>query len=496
MTITKLATISSHLVTHVTDGSIARVSNLQLTYGGSLDDYKWISLVSDTIGGGTPCLNPADAAFPAGVANSGSLRAGDHSMQPNEMLINTETLSSSNTYAVCYTELKGDTTATWTDSGIRLQLSKVTTIQYGTDSQSFPVRNMLSTNLAAAINRLPQVPDTPITYTGDLAVNKWLSIVAASHNNYNPCVEGSVAAAAADETYSGPSLQAGGSDKIVTIPQAPFLAVDTEFAICYAEGAASLTAEAFYALNFKTLGSFDDGTTSDVTWRDSYVRIRISKLLSVASHLVTHVTDGSLARVSDLQVTHYSNPYVERWLSLVDDTLGANFPCDYGLIAAQSAGSQYSGSLLTNRMQSNTQLIMSEDGGNFGPGDTITGQSKFSVATISGTFAAGDVITGSSIFNVTNSSGNFTAGDIIVGQSNFTVNTTSGTFSEGEAITGTWVTFTCAETSGVFAAEDVLTGQSNFTIATTSGTIAADDVLTSSRANTCRTSRLPKGCIY
>ena len=286
----------------------------------------------------------------------------------------TASMATSYTYAVCYTEAVGDTTAPWTDSGIRLQLSKITTIQYGTASQSFPVRNMLSTNLAAAINRLPQVANTPITYTGDLANNMYLSIVASSLNGNNPCVEGTHAAAAADAQHSGP-LQAGSSDKIVTIPQTPLLNVDTEFAICYAE---------------------TDGTTSDATWRDSYVRIRITKLASIASHLVTHVTDGSIARVNNLQMTFFQHPDATRWVSLVDKTLNNNFPCDDGSIAAAVASSQHSGSSSSSRLSTQSSLTFTEESGSFASTDVIHGETVFSISSYNGTFQANEIVVGSS----------------------------------------------------------------------------------------------------
>merc|ERR1712070_630304 len=168
---------------------------------------------------------------------------------------------------------------------------------------------MLSTNLAAAINRLPQVANTPITYTGDLANNMYLSIVASSLNGNNPCVEGTHVAAAADALHSGPGLQAGSSDKIVTIPQTPLFNISYTYAICYAE---------------------TDGTTSDATWRDSYVRIRITKLASIASHLVTHVTDGSIARVGDLQLTYAGSLGPSVFVSFVDETNNDLFPYDPG----------------------------------------------------------------------------------------------------------------------------------------------------------------------
>merc|ERR1719446_1388530 len=127
----------------------------------------------------------------------------------------------------------------------------------------------------AATNRLPQVANTVVTYVGDLDNAKWVSLVDSTLNSNNPCVEGSVAGAAADSTHSG-AIQAASGTKEVTIPQSTLLSETKIFAVCYAE---------------------TDGSTTDSTWRDSYMRVTISKMQSIAAHSVTHTTDGHIAFV-------------------------------------------------------------------------------------------------------------------------------------------------------------------------------------------------------
>merc|ERR1712100_818145 len=94
------------------------------------------------------------------------------------------------------------------------------------------------------------------------ANNKWLSVVDATLNSNNPCVSGTVAAAAADSTHSA-ALQAGEFTKIVNVPQSTLLLDTKTYAVCYAE---------------------TDGTDDDATWADSYVRLKASKMLTIGSH--------------------------------------------------------------------------------------------------------------------------------------------------------------------------------------------------------------------
>merc|ERR1711975_44938 len=100
-----------------------------------------------------------------------------------------------------------------------------------------------------------------------------------------------------------------------------------EFTICYAESS---------------------GDSSDTTWRDSYVRVLITKIESLAAHRVTHVTDGSLAKTKALELTYSGSLAVNKWVSFVDDTLNAYFPCANGSLAAAPAvarNSIFSGSV-------------------------------------------------------------------------------------------------------------------------------------------------------
>ena len=111
-----------------------------------------------------------------------------------------------------------------------------------------------------------------------------------------------MAAAAADTRHSGPSLRAGVSDKTVVIPQSTLFDINTTFTVCYSEGT----------------GSAADGTTADTGWRDSYVRIQITKLATLSSHSVTHRTDGLIARVGNLQLIYGGTLDQAKQVVLVD----------------------------------------------------------------------------------------------------------------------------------------------------------------------------------
>ena len=175
------------------------VAHLQLTYGGSLADDKWVSLVDDTLNGNFPCADGTVAA-----ASADSLHSGVAQGSSSVVTYDTTGMSTTKTFAACFTEGDGTSSASWVDSGIRLSVSKITSIHYdGPSSTSFPVRTWRSTNVMAATNRLPQVADTVVTYVGDLDNSKWVSLVdqtlgstpgvpiVGSSSNF-PCGTGSV----------------------------------------------------------------------------------------------------------------------------------------------------------------------------------------------------------------------------------------------------------------------------------------------------------------
>ena len=172
------------------------------------------------------------------------------------VVVDTSRLSASSAFSLCYTEDVGDETATWVDSGLRIFISKVASLNYGS-----PIRNMPSTNVAPGTNTLPQVTGITWTYQGDLGTAKWMSLVDSTLNSNNPCVVASVASAAEDSTHSGEQQALAGTRRI-TFPQSQLLNETKLFAVCYAE---------------------TDGGDTDSTWRDSYVRVTMSKIEKLES---------------------------------------------------------------------------------------------------------------------------------------------------------------------------------------------------------------------
>jgi hypothetical protein len=340
VTISKIESLSSHTITHWTNGQIARVggtkvvwngtsfvststdtlaecgtrrasrggciADLQLTFSGSLGADKYVSLVDATLNGDFPCANGSIAAAGYDSLHSGAAQATD-----SVVIFDTLLLDSSKTFAACYTEGDGTSSAAWVDSGIRLTVSKITEVLYGTFSSSLPQRTFRSTNVMAPTNRLPQVANATFTYVGDLGTAKWVSLIDSTLNGGNPCVKGAVAAAGDDSLHSG-AVQAAIGTKEVTIPQSTLLDETKTFAICYAEY---------------------DGSTTDSTWSDSYIRIMVSQIESIVSSSVTHDTDGNIGSSRTLQLEYTGSFAPNQWIALLDDTFNSFEPCGSALLA-------------------------------------------------------------------------------------------------------------------------------------------------------------------
>jgi hypothetical protein len=358
--ISKLEKLSSHSITHLTDGTIARVSDLKLTYAGTLANALYISLVDQTINSNNPCdqcswcpelnyVTGSAAGHAADTQYSGPVQAASGT---KDVTVNTMGMSTAKTFSVCYAESGGtqrdvSTTntgqmvmfTTWADSGLRLTISKVTTVAYGPTSTSFPRRQWESRNIFPQMNRMPYKQNALITYIGDLANDKFLGLVDASLNSNNPCVTGTDPTAdpgGADNAHSG-KLTAAAGTKDITVPQGVLFSTSKLFAVCYAE---------------------TDGLKTDKTWRDSYVRFRISKMETLSAHGVTHYTDGSIARVAATAATatttaitglaltyagNAGNDWFKKYVSLVDQTTNTNIPCDKSSASSTTATSGHTG---------------------------------------------------------------------------------------------------------------------------------------------------------
>jgi len=220
-----------------------------------------------------PCDSGTDAAGAPDAAHSGPLRGG---VTDKAVAFTTRSLSTDLTFAVCYAETLGTTLAQWSDSGIRLKISKVSIISYGdgitnnVPTNLVPVRGMPSSN--PATNRLGNTANLQLTYAGDLEPNRWVSFVDSTLNSNNPCTSsnmassqgqpGTSAAAAASASCSGP-MQASYSTKRFVLPQSTTLQGNMLFAVCYTD--------------------FMQGSQNSL-WYDSNIRFEATRLTSIASY--------------------------------------------------------------------------------------------------------------------------------------------------------------------------------------------------------------------
>ena len=147
-----------------------------------------------------PCISSEATNF-ADPQHSGAKQASPTS---SIVIFDTSFLNTLSVFAVCYDSGAGTSSSTtWKDSGIRLALSKILTVNYGQGSTTYPARAWNSLNTPPETNRLPQAPNIVVTYVGDLGFGKWISFIDVTLNGNNPCVSNVVAASVADDQHSG-----------------------------------------------------------------------------------------------------------------------------------------------------------------------------------------------------------------------------------------------------------------------------------------------------
>jgi len=192
-------------------------------------------------------------------------------------------------------------------------VSKIARLQYNNVQYPYGqyVREFSSTNTPDEKYRLPQTQNVEIKYVGTLLAGQFLSVVDDSINNNNPCVNTSEAAAPADTLHSGPVQPTGpnAGTKVLVIPQTQALldaSALTQFAVCYADGT---------------------GTTSDATWRDSYIRLKISKLYSITSKRVSHNTWGQIDGAPALSIQLAGGLSSSSWLAISESSQSNFHPC-------------------------------------------------------------------------------------------------------------------------------------------------------------------------
>jgi hypothetical protein len=215
-----------------------------------------------------------------------------------------------------------------------------------------------------ATNAIPAVENVMLKYAGAMPQKAYISLIDTQYDcatyahlttpdNLNSAIQ------QADEnsTITIPQHDGGGNQVLLTSTQN---GQEQKYKLCY-------------SCNNGVSGS-NDVSTCDLSsgthhWQDSGIRVHISRLDSVTAYNVVHKTEGTIPNHADLHITYIGQIDTEKWLSFVDDTLNGNFPCDSGIVAADTADSSHSGAI---RAYSGTKEF------NF-PSDQLSADKRFAV---------------------------------------------------------------------------------------------------------------------
>jgi hypothetical protein len=355
-TISEVKDISSHEIVHHTQGHIANAQKLGLTYSGTLAAGSYLSLVDETFNNYKPCNSGVDAAKAPSAVSSGPKKPATGSSRQVEF--DTTALSTEKNFAVCYST-DGTTTGTWHDSGVRLTVSRIAQLQYNKKTNPWHQhgtvdysRFMGSTNLSPASDTNPiatnRIAVTTAATTLDLEYNanaggnsignnQFVSIVKTSLNtDKNPCAspcsgstkcdwDSAVGAnkPAKDSGRTG-VLQAGAANTVVRVNQATTALSATEmYAVCYAQ-IQSIQGQALTAVD-------------QLTFRDSYIRLKPSKIFSFQAYGIDHYTFGDIPSKAVLTVIPTGSMSSSTIVSLVDATSNTDQPCTGSFAGLQTA---------------------------------------------------------------------------------------------------------------------------------------------------------------
>lgn len=149
--VSQVESIAASGVTHITTGQIANYASLVFTYSGTLSNNMWLSLVSSSLDDNDPCSSGLEAATsPADAEHSGPKQASGR-----EATVDTTPLSTSISFAVCYAAGTGGILdSTWSDTGVRVTVSKVSSVLYGEETGRTERRTTSGQYLAE--DRFPQ----------------------------------------------------------------------------------------------------------------------------------------------------------------------------------------------------------------------------------------------------------------------------------------------------------------------------------------------------
>lgn len=153
-----------------------------------------------------------------------------------------------------------------------------------------------------------------LEYDVSIAADKFFSLVDNTLNSGNdPCLVGEIAAATADNLHSGvlqgKGLGQSGNGRILSVPQVVLLDATKKYAVCY------------------TVGSGDASST----WTNADIKLRVSKVHYVTAYGVQHRTFGTIPNHASLTMRYTGTLLNNRWISLVDQSLGGGDACGTGI---------------------------------------------------------------------------------------------------------------------------------------------------------------------
>jgi hypothetical protein len=308
--VSMVRSVVSTNVEHFTFGQVPSDSSVPLTFTGSLANDTWSALVSEESNGYQPC-NQSAFGYGSSATQSAVVQANG-----NTWFFDTSGLDPSKTFALCYAYNSGSVNdPTWSDSGIRVTISELSTIVY-----SYPEKSISSASVGVEAV-LPHGEDIEFSYEGSLAGNKRIALVNYALNGSNPCVYAAEITAGPDSEHSG--VLTSTSEKGLTFSTSS-LDISRTFTVCYTHGS---------------------GDSSDMSWRDSYIHIvfRRIKTLWVSGQTIT--TSATIAHYDKHEVQYVGTLDYENWISFVAENANSGSPC---LSGGGTLDSEHSGPYQAN----------------------------------------------------------------------------------------------------------------------------------------------------
>jgi hypothetical protein len=303
-----ISTLGVNIRTYGQLPNTAASEELEVEYTGELTASQWIALVDETLADNRPC----DSGNGNMVSNISPQKGGTHQAEYNTKKItslDTTTLYTDRAFAVCYGSSSSDASA-WYDSGIRVTISAIHTATLPFENpvtawdacrglgHTCTTSDRPMTSYPRATNRLALFDKQTLVLSGDASTNTYISIVDTSLNSGNPCVDPSIPGGAVGSNYAA-NVALGNDAKQKTetaqaTGQTVVIRQDTNNKLYGATMAVSDVSNSYGTLGREYTICYATGTGSatDETWRDSYIRLKVSDILSFGTKYVPHFTAG------------------------------------------------------------------------------------------------------------------------------------------------------------------------------------------------------------